>query len=121
MIYFTGLGIGMACRILILLWVKNEISFNRFNEKADRLFRLVQTQHYVTGPLTTTCMPGPIARDLLREIPEIKNDFMFFAVPGIASYDDKFFNENVRLADPVMWDMFSLTFRKGTGLTYLMT
>ncbi len=112
-INITGLGVGMACSILIFLWVRNEISYNRFNEKADRLYRLVQTQHYVSGPLTTTCMPGPVAKDLLLEVPEIKNAFMYFAGPGIVNYGDKFFTENVRLADPAMWDMFTLTFLKG--------
>ena len=45
-INIIGLGVGMACFILIMLWVRHEVSYDRFNEKADRLFRLVQTQHY---------------------------------------------------------------------------
>ena len=106
-INITGLGVGMACAILILLWVKHEISYNRFNEKSDRIFRLVQTQHYVSGPLTTVCMPGPVARDLRNEIPEIKNSFMFYVVQGVVSYENKFFKEDIRLADPSLWEMFS--------------
>jgi hypothetical protein len=112
-INIIGLSVGMACSILILLWVSHELSYNRFNEKADRLYRLVQTQHYVSGPLTTTCMPGRIAQDLQKDIPEISNSFMYYVVPGIVSYGDRFFRENVRLADPALWDMFSFTFIKG--------
>jgi ABC-type antimicrobial peptide transport system permease subunit len=112
-INITGLSVGMACSILILLWVSHELSYNRFNEKADRLYRLVQTQHYVSGPLTTTCMPGLIAKDLQKDIPEISNSFMYYVVPGIVSYGDKVFREDVRLADPALWDMFSFTFLKG--------
>ena len=112
-INIIGLGIGMACSILILLWVRQELSYNRFNDKAGRIYRLVQTQHYLSGPLTTTCMPGPVCRDLLEEIPEISNGFMYYVVPGIVSYGDKFFTENVRLADPALWEMFSFEFIKG--------
>jgi len=112
-INIIGLSVGMACSILILLWVRDEVSYNRFNEKADRLYRLVQTQHYVSGPLTTPCMPGPVTKDLLKDIPEITNGFMYYVVPAVVNYGDKFFKEDVRLADPALWDMFSFTFLKG--------
>lgn len=112
-INIIGLGVGMACSILIFLWVRHEVSYNRFNEKSDRIFRLVQTQHYITGPLTTTSMPGPVCRDLVAEIPEITNGFMYYTVPGIVSYRDKFFTENVRFADSALWDMFTFEFVKG--------
>ncbi len=113
LINIIGLGVGMACSILILLWVSNEVSYNRFNEKAGRLFRLVQTQHYVSGPLTTPCMPGPIARDLKKSFPEISDAFMYYVIPEIVSYDNKFFTEDVRFADPALWNMFTFTFLKG--------
>jgi putative ABC transport system permease protein len=112
-INILGLGIGMACSILILLWVKNELSYNRFNEKTDRIYRVVQTQHYVAGPLTTTCMPGPIARDLKKDIPEITNSFMYYVIYGVVTSGDKFFNEEIRLADPALWDMFTFDFLRG--------
>lgn len=112
-INIAGLGIGMACSILILLWVRHEMSFDRYNEKADRIYRLVQTQYYVSGPLTTPCMPGLVVKDLLKDIPEISNGFMYYIIPGIVGYGDNFFREDVRLADPAMWDMFSFTFIKG--------
>lgn len=112
-INIIGLGAGMACSILIFLWISNEVSYNRFNLKADRLFRLVQTQHYTTGPLTTTCMPGPVIKDLVAEIPEITNGFMFYMGPAIVNYGDKFMKEEVRFADPALWDMFSFQFLKG--------
>jgi putative ABC transport system permease protein len=112
-INIIGLSAGMACSILILFWVRNEVSYNRFNGKADRIYRLVQTQHYVSGPLTTPCMPGPIARDLLKDIPEITHAFMYYVVQGVVSYDDKFFKEDIRLADSALWNMFTFDFLRG--------
>ncbi len=58
-------------------------------------------------------MPGPIARDLLKDIPEITNAFMYYVVPGVVNYGDKYFKEDIRLADPALWDMFTFTFLKG--------
>ena len=108
-----GLAVGMACSILILLWVSHELSYDRFNERSDRLYRVVQTQHYVTAPLTTTCMPGPIARDLKEEVPEIANSFMFYVVQGIVTYEQKSFSELVRIVDPTLFSMFSFDFIQG--------
>ena len=100
-INIAGLAIGMACSILIMVWVAHELSYDRYHEKADRLYRLVQTQYYSSGPLTTTCMPGPIGNDMVAEYPEIEDAFMFYYLPGVVvNYGDKNFTENIRMADP---------------------
>ena len=112
-INIVGLGVGMACFILITLWVRQELSYDRFNEKADQLYRLVQTQHYSSGPLTTTCMPGLIGADVRRDFPEIVNSFMYYVITGVINYEDKVFRENIRLADQELFDMFTFTFLKG--------
>jgi putative ABC transport system permease protein len=112
-INIIGLSVGIACFLLIMLWVRHEISFDRFNEKADRIYRLVQTQYYASGPLTTTSMPGLVAADLLKDFPEIKNSIMYYMVTGIVNADDKFFSEDIRLADPAVFNMFTFNFLKG--------
>ncbi len=112
-INIIGLGIGMACFIMIILWVRHELSYDRFNKKADQLFRLVQTQHYSSGPLTTTCMPGLIGADIRKDIPEIVNSFMYYVITGVINYEDKAFRENIRLADPDLFNMFTFSFLKG--------
>ncbi len=112
-INISGLAIGMAISILIFLWVKHELSYNKFNENSERLFRLVQTQHYSSGPLTTPCMPGPIAKDIREEIPEISNSFMYYVLTATISFEDKLFTEEVRLADPELFDMFTFEFVEG--------
>jgi ABC-type antimicrobial peptide transport system permease subunit len=112
-INIIGLGVGMACFILILLWVRHEVSYDRFNEKSDRLYRLVQTQHYSSGPLTTTSMPGPIAADLQKDFPEIIGSFMYYVVTGVVNHDQKVFREDIRLAHPELFTMFTFTFLNG--------
>jgi len=112
-INISGLAIGMAISILIFLWVRYELSYDKFNENIGQLFRVVQTQHYSSGPLTTPCMPGPIAKDIRAEVPEIVNSFMYYNLTATISYKDKLFTEEVRLAGPELFDMFSFEFVEG--------
>ena len=44
----TGLAVGIACTILILLWVRYELSFERYHEHADRIYRLATEFHFGT-------------------------------------------------------------------------
>ena len=44
LINILGLAIGMACCILILLWVQHEISYDRFHDNADNIYRVVEMQ-----------------------------------------------------------------------------
>ncbi|MEA3479363.1 MAG: ABC transporter permease [Bacteroidota bacterium] len=115
-INILGLSIGMACSMLIFLWVQFELSYDKFNDKSDKLYRLVQTQYYATGPLTTTCMPGPIATDIREEVPEIENSFMFYWVSLLCSYEDKILDESVCMADPQIFEMLDFNFLLGDPL-----
>ena len=47
----SGMAIGMACAILLLLWVQNEISWDRFHKNADCLYRVLVNHHYNDGQL----------------------------------------------------------------------
>ena len=64
----TGLAIGMASSILILLWVQNELSYDRFNTKADQLYRLTCN----AGDFKAAVSPVGMAPGLQSSLPEIK-------------------------------------------------
>lgn len=68
-----GLAIGMAAAILILLWIQNEVSFDRFHTKRDRL-HMVGTNVDLNGEINTMFLtPKPLAPALKAEFPEIVN------------------------------------------------
>jgi predicted permease len=67
-INISGLAIGMACSILILLWVNNELSYDRFNTNADQLYRLTCN----AGDFKAAVSPAGMAQGLQAELPEIK-------------------------------------------------
>ena len=53
LINILGLAIGMASSILIFLWVKDELAYDRFNENIDDLFLVAQTQFYQGGQVSS--------------------------------------------------------------------
>lgn len=59
MLNIFGLATGMACSILILLWVQDEHSYDKFNNHASQIYRLTATVSGVHAAVTPT-------RDLLR-------------------------------------------------------
>ncbi len=119
-INIAGLAIGMACSILIMVWVAHELSYDRFNANSERLYRLVQTQYYSSGPLTTPCMPGVIGQDMVEQYPEVEDAFMFYFLSGtVVSFENMKFTENIRMADPGLFRMFDFDFISGDPATAL--
>lgn len=72
-INILGLSIGMTCCILILLWVADELSYDRFHEKADRLYRVVLKARLNDKDLEIPVSCGPLAAALVREMPEVES------------------------------------------------
>jgi putative ABC transport system permease protein len=104
-----GLAIGMAVCILLLLYVKNELSYDRFNKNTDHIYRLCQQQHPFQAPQT--------AKLLADNLPEIK-DYARILVRGktIVQYKDKRYLEKedaFALADASLFRIFSFKFKRG--------
>ena len=73
-INITGLAVGMACSILILLWINDELSFDRFNRNVNEILIVRIHHHYADGTIRTgTPTPGPLAPALKDAFPEIVN------------------------------------------------
>src|ERR1044072_9433896 len=113
-INIVGLAIGLATCILITLYVQDELSYDRYNEKADRIFRvgfkLRLNGEDVSGPIT-----GPnVARDLLREFPEVLKATRLLRGSEFVSYGTSSFKEdNLLFADSTFFDVFTIPFLKG--------
>src|ERR1700745_3286696 len=68
-----GLAIGIACAGLIFLWVKDEVSYDNFNARKDRLYYVRENQKYDTYTATFASTPGVMAPAMQAEIPGIAN------------------------------------------------
>lgn len=71
-INLVGLATGLACALLIFLWVRDEMRMDGFHENSDRLFQVMEHQQYSDEIMTTTSTPGLLAQTLPDEVPEIE-------------------------------------------------
>ncbi len=72
-INLIGLSTGLACALLILLWVQDELRMDKFHAKDERLFQVMEHQQYAEDIMTTSSTPGLLAETLANEIPEIEH------------------------------------------------
>lgn len=117
-----GLAMGMTCTILILLWVQDELSYDRFYPNADRLYRVTDVEKYPGSEEPMFSMnPSPLAATLVNEYPEIEDAARLRNIKGcVVQYREKKFNEdNVVFVDTSFLRMFSIPFIKGNSNTAL--
>src|SRR5580692_1671689 len=72
-INITGLSAGLAVSILLLLWVNDELSYDRFNEHAANLYRLSPWFGNDVNSTNWSSTPAPIALYAKKELPEVEN------------------------------------------------
>jgi putative ABC transport system permease protein len=117
-----GLSLGMAACLLIFLFVADELSFDRFHERRDELFRVIQV-HYDkdTGKETDAqeFIPPPVGPELVDSVPEIVRQTRFVAGQGAVRHGDDLFGETLTLVDPAFLEMFSFPLVAGDPGTAL--
>ena len=71
-INLIGLSTGLACTLMIYLWVTDELNVDRFHEKDPQLFQVMKNNDTKEGIITMESTPGILARTLIKEMPEIE-------------------------------------------------
>ena len=119
-INLLGLAVGMTCCTLLLLWVQDELSYDRFHENADDICRVIQNIDFADRSTTWAITQGPLGPSLKKDIPEIINMARTKPLHFITlSYDEKTFDETILLADGSFFEMFSFPFLTGDPRTAL--
>jgi predicted permease len=109
-----GLSIGLACAILILLWIQDEISYNRFHKKYDHLYEVLANHNYDGKIFTFAATPGLLAADMKKDFPEVANTCrMDWGNRWLFRLKEKTVYENGNLVDPSFLDMFSFSIKYG--------
>jgi putative ABC transport system permease protein len=120
-INIAGLAVGMACTLFILLWIQDELSFDRFHVNAETLYRVEQDQAGGQGTFHVYVTPYPMGPGLKAAIPEIK-DSTRVARPGtlLVRYgENAFFESRVGAVDPSILGMFTFPLVRGHAETAL--
>lgn len=120
-INITGLALGMACCLLIIIWVLDEISYDRFHKDAQNLYRVEENQDYSGREYHVNVTPYPLAPVLKDEVPEIDEATRYVSAGGkLLRYGDKaFFENNIRAVDPSFLKMFAFPLIQGTVVAAL--
>ena len=119
-INILGLSIGLAAFILISLYVYHELSYDRYNTKAGRIFRIVENLRTENELLLQSTSSPPMGPALKRNFPEVESFVRFTGFEGIVRVGDEAFHEvDCYLADSTVFDIFTWTLLKGNPKTAL--
>ncbi|HWZ03395.1 MAG TPA: ABC transporter permease [Mucilaginibacter sp.] len=116
-INISGLAIGLASSILILLWVQNELSYDKFHKNAGQIYRIASDFGDSKSAANSAGMPA----GLKAEMPVIKNAVRIQPANTtlLETGNKKFEEENVFYADASFMDVFSYPLVKGDRSTAL--
>ncbi|MCU0645441.1 MAG: ABC transporter permease, partial [bacterium] len=125
-INITGLAIGMACAIFILLWVQDELSYDRFHKNKDNIFRVAAKFINEGNTFYGAQTSAPVAPFLKNNFPEIQmsttvcNNWLTGNSRNIIKFGEKsFYTDDLILTDPSFFDIFSFPFIRGDKNTAL--
>ena len=115
-INILGLAVGMACTILIYLWVQDELSFDNFHKNSENIYRVVQTQYYTAGePLEVDVTQLGMAQYCKENIPGIESSTRYtrWSLDFLIQYKEKSYIEKVHMVDSTFLKIFSFKLIKG--------
>jgi putative ABC transport system permease protein len=121
LINVLGLAVGVACCLLILLFVRDEMSFDRHNEKLDRIYRVGLSAFVNNNALDAVYTPSPMAKGLVDEIPEVEAAARVrrYGFPVLRHGEKVFSEERVYWVDNAFFDIFTVPFVAGDPKTAL--
>ena len=120
-INIIGLATGLACSILITLFVMHELSYDKFNENRNEIYRMLCLGRIGDSELNGAWTCYPLGPTLTSDIPEVKS-FVRFEKWGetIVKYEDRTFVEDgVMWADSTFFEIFSIPLITGDPETVL--
>lgn len=113
-INIMGLAIGLACAILILLWVQDELDYNSYHKNIDDIYAVMENQNYEDRIGTTFSTPGPLGPYLKETYPEIQFSSRFtWESENLFSTNDQSFYELGRFVDEDFFKIFTFEFVYG--------
>jgi putative ABC transport system permease protein len=120
LINILGLALGMACSLLIMLWVKSEIGMDKFHKNDDRLYRVMENQRGTDVIKTTNSTPGILAESIIKDIPEIEMASQMLAEQNtLFTVENTFDKERGRFVQVDFLQMFSFELENGNAKTAL--
>ncbi|GAB4029101.1 ABC transporter permease [Spirosoma gilvum] len=115
-----GLTTGLACFAFIALWISDEWSYDRFNEKADRIYRISGRIINETETFEHAVSSVPMGPNLKNDYPEVENYVRFDQSDAIVKNGtQQFLEKDILATDPSFFDVFSYSLTQGNPKTAL--
>ncbi|MDO6431828.1 ABC transporter permease [Flavitalea sp. BT771] len=118
-----GLTVGISCCLLIVTYIIHEVSYDKYNSKADRIYRVTRSFNNKEGitSLHLGSVAPPFGPLLQNEFPDIEKVTRIFPVGTVPTrYEEKIFNEkDLYYADENLFGIFDVTLLKGNPRTAL--
>ncbi|HEX3006522.1 MAG TPA: ABC transporter permease [Bacteroidales bacterium] len=109
-----GIAIGLATYVLIMLWVNDELNYDKFNVNYSNLYRIVEDQYYGGNEIFPVAVtPVPLAQALKEQYPEVKKACRYTYRWYTVRQGDKVIDEPFSIVDPDFLDMYSVEIIKG--------
>ena len=122
LINIVGLALGMACSLLILIWIRDERSMDTFNKNSSRLYSVYERQYYDNKVDAFHSTPGIMADEMKRVLPEVQYA-SGFAWQELSTFQvgDHIMQETGNHAGRDFFSMFSIKLLAGNAATALST
>ncbi len=121
-INMMSLALGIACALLILLYIRDELSYDRYHEKADRIYRVISEERDRDQVIRTAEVMMPTVKFMREDFPEVE-EMVRFNPPGNAwmiKYGDRgFYERDFYLADSSVFNVFDVPLLVGDPRTAL--
>ncbi len=120
LINISGLAIGLASCLLILLYIQDELAYDRFHQNADRIYRVVEERRLTNIPRKFAISYSPISDLIHRDFPEI-TPVRFYPTEAEIYVDSttKFVEKQLFYTDSTLFDVFNFNLLKGNPNTAL--
>ncbi len=113
LINITGLAVGIAACILIMLFVRSEWSFNKMHSQGDRIHRAWLQEHYQGEIFNNTATPIPLAPLLANNLPEVELATRITEISAPIKHQGNIYNYAVTMVDSTLFKIFDFELLKG--------
>lgn len=121
-----GLAIGISFSLLLIFYIIDELSYDRYNEKADRIYRVnAYVKEADKDTMRWAITPFPMAEALSKDYPEVEEAVRFFGAGGGSDImykngDQRLYENKVFFADSNVFKVFTHKFMEGSPQTALV-
>lgn len=123
LLHLACLATGMACCILILLYIQDELSYNKFNSRYDQIFRVDWISQRDGEPVKNALSPIPVGKAISEQIAPVKNLARLYQRSGAMRVEkdgaEKFQEQGVYFSDNTIFSVFDIHFLNGDKITAL--